>query len=319
MQHEGERLLPFLRFCDISNTKLTAFSTDVLLKRCPSLDTLILKSCPFIKFLIFEEVNDISPEQHEHEIHNFPLTHLDLEGNNSIHLGQQTISRLPGLVYLNVGCVRIDPRVLGWISTYCLSLQTLNLSTNDQLADDIYMKSLTQLTSLTGLSLKNCHKITDVTLGHFLGEQIISEKQAVTSMRKRTLTPAPAGIPSFYLTSLDISRNKNIGDKMIIKLMKAMSSTLTELRIRDCEKIAFKSVLMALISGIAPLLRVVDLYNVGNSAGLQAQEQRIRNFQNHTLVNLYQQIIEKPKILLDCMVHLDIGASEITVLHKHAT
>lgn len=242
------------------------------------------------------------------------LTSLDLEGCPLTNFSAVTLSLLPSLTHLNLAYVRLPGQCLHHLWSCCPLLQSLNLTSNDSLTDDICKASLSKLPHLTHLCIKHCPKVSDVGLEQFLPPPSNAPPPSASSPPSSSLSSTLPLTP--LIRSIDLSRNKNVTDSMIIQLLKRSHYTLTELKARDCEKVGFTKVLLHIISAPAPRLRVLDLYNCGNRPGLtgQSSDRNLpRVFQTHTLTSLYQLLVGKPVNPLLSLISLDVGSTEVNV------
>jgi hypothetical protein len=329
--------LPSLESCDLSHTSITGNSVDILINRCPRLTTLNLKNCAMVTHVLEEDLpsshfvqkrvwqqlrlsgsqdgeegneSEEKSESEEAEATDarptsrgaFALTWLDLESCPLAHFTEITLGLLPNLRHLNLAYTKVSGHCLSRLAACCPALESLNLTTNDYVTNDVCTTSFARLPRLTHLCLKHCHRVSDASLEQFLP----------------SAAPGGGGI---HLHAIDLSRNKNVTDGMLVQLLKRMSHSLTELKARDCEKIAFSRILLhVLVPGAMPRLRTLDLYNSGNRPGLTAQAERTaRVFQAHTLVSIYQLLVAKPPVPHPALTSLDVGSSEINVRRTNDT
>jgi hypothetical protein len=329
----------------LSHTSITGNSVDILINRCPRLTTLNLKNCAMVTHVLEEDLpshhftqkrvwqqlrlsgsqdgeegnENESEEKSESEGKKgeeaeataarppskgaFALTWLDLESCPLVHFTEITLGLLPNLRHLNLAYTKVSGHCLSRLAACCPALESLNLTTNDYVTNDVCTTSFARLPRLTHLCLKHCHRVSDASLEQFLP------------------SAAAGGSGGIHLHAIDLSRNKNVTDGMLVQLLKRMSHSLTELKARDCEKIAFSRILLhALVPGAMPRLRTLDLYNSGNRPGLTAQTERTaRVFQAHTLVSIYQLLVAKPPVPHPALTSLDIGSSELNVRRTHDT
>jgi len=273
--------------------------------RCPKLTTLILRHCPNVTYVLEKDRPHDYLEQNL-PIHpgigyksgqkqtncsvqlNFSLTRLDLGSCPINHLSGATFSLLPALRHIDLAYVKLLPDHLIEMATCCTHLETINLASSE--LNNPTLAALAKLPRLTELCVKHCPRISDEGLKNFLS------------------------FPS-RLNSIDLSRSKSVTTRMLMQLLQHTSQSLTELNLRDCQKVAFSRVLAHVVSGALPHLRVLVIHNCG--AELPEEKEMGRN-QTHTFFSLYQTLAPMKVLPLPALTSIDIGASMINVRVLHS-